>query len=80
LSTACWSRSPPWPRNTRCPYAQDRKEEPRLREAGDGHRVACHFYETILAPVIAAADGPAAGKFAEHLAAFEAAKLARDSI
>jgi oligopeptide transport system ATP-binding protein len=65
--------------NTRCPYAQDRcrKEEPLLREAGNGHRVACHFYETIPAPVIAAADGPAIGKFAERLAAFEAAKQAR---
>ena len=65
--------------NTRCPYAQDRcrKDEPQLRDAGSGHRVACHFYETIPAPAIAAADGPAAGKFAERLAAFEAAKQAR---
>ena len=65
--------------NTRCPFAQDRcrKEEPVLREAGGGHRVACHFYETLPAPTIAAADGPAIGKFAERLAAFEAAKAAR---
>ena len=67
--------------NTRCVHAQDRcrKEEPVLREAGGGHRVACHFYQTIPAPLIAAADGPAAGKFAERLAAFEAAKAARAS-
>ncbi|GEP61731.1 hypothetical protein RSO01_88970 [Reyranella soli] len=48
-----------------------------LRDAGNGHRVACHFHETIPAPVIAAADGPAAAKFTERLAAFEAAKQAR---
>ncbi len=72
--------------HTRCPFAQDRcrKEEPLLRDAGKGpsggHRVACHFYETISAPTIAAADGPAAGKFAERLAAFEAAKQARTLI
>jgi oligopeptide transport system ATP-binding protein len=69
--------------NTRCAYAQPRcrEEEPVLREvAGNpnpGHRVACHFYETIPAPSIAAAAGPAAGKFVERLAAFEAAKQAR---
>jgi oligopeptide/dipeptide ABC transporter ATP-binding protein len=65
--------------NTRCAFAQDRcrKEEPLLREAGSGHRVACHFYETLPAPTIAAVDGPAIGKFAERLAAFEAAKAAR---
>jgi peptide/nickel transport system ATP-binding protein len=65
--------------HTRCPFAQARcrEEEPLLREASDGHRVACHFYETLPAPVIAAATGPGEGKFAERLAAFEAAKLAR---
>jgi oligopeptide transport system ATP-binding protein len=41
--------------------------------------VACHFYETLPAPTIAAADGPAVGKFAERLAAFEAAKASRTS-
>ena len=62
-------------------FAQDRcrKEEPLLRDAGNGHRVACHFFETLPAPTIAAADGPAIGKFAERLAAFEAAKQARAS-
>jgi hypothetical protein len=39
--------------------------------------VACHFYETLPPPAIAAAAGPAAGKFAKRLAAFEAAKAAR---
>jgi oligopeptide/dipeptide ABC transporter ATP-binding protein len=65
--------------HTRCPFAEARcrEEEPLLREAGNGHRIACHFYETIPAPSIAAADGPAAGKFTERLAAFEAAKQAR---
>ena len=65
--------------HTRCPFAQERcrQEEPLLRDAGNGHRVACHFYETIPAATIAAADGPTAGKFAERLAAFEAAKAAR---
>jgi oligopeptide/dipeptide ABC transporter ATP-binding protein len=41
-------RPPPGCRfNTRCTFAQDRcrKEEPLLRDAGGGHRVACHFYE-----------------------------------
>ena len=34
---------------TRCPYAQARcaAEEPALRLAGNGHVVACHFYEEI---------------------------------
>ena len=50
---AASTRAAPSPR-TRC-----RKEEPLLREAGTGHRVACHFFETLPAPTIAAADGPA---------------------
>jgi oligopeptide/dipeptide ABC transporter ATP-binding protein len=64
------------------PFAQPRcrAEEPVLREAGSGHRVACHFYETLPAPSIAAAAGPAEGKFAQRLAAFEAAKQARIAI
>ena len=35
--------------HTRCPHAQPRcsAEEPKLREAAPGHRVACHFFETI---------------------------------
>jgi oligopeptide/dipeptide ABC transporter ATP-binding protein len=69
--------------HTRCPFAERRcrEEEPVLREAGggpnSGHRVACHFYETLPVPSIAAAAGPGEGKFAERLAAFEAAKQAR---
>ena len=36
---------------TRCPVARQRcaDEEPLLREAGDGHRAACHFFEEIAA-------------------------------
>ena len=49
-------------------------EEPKLREAAPGHRVACHFFETLPAPVIVARSGPPTGKFAERLAAFETAK------
>ena len=68
--------------HTRCPHAQARckQEQPALRDAGNGHRVACHFYETIPKPEIAAAAGLANGKFTERLAAFEAAKAARASI
>jgi oligopeptide/dipeptide ABC transporter ATP-binding protein len=63
--------------HTRCLYAQERcrSEEPELRDAGPGHRVACHFYESV--PVMKTADGanPAdRGKFAARLAAYEAAK------
>ncbi len=62
--------------HTRCPYAEARckAEEPRLREAKPGHRVACHFFETLPVPKIAAQSGPPSGKFAERLAAFERAK------
>jgi oligopeptide/dipeptide ABC transporter ATP-binding protein len=62
--------------HTRCSHAQARckAEEPKLREAKSGHRVACHFFETLPMPAIAARAGPAKGKFAERLAAFERAK------
>ncbi len=65
--------------HTRCPHAQARcsAEEPKLREAAPGHRVACHFFETLPIPTIIARAGLANGKFAERLAAFEAAKQAR---
>ena len=63
--------------HTRCLYVQARcrSEEPELRDAGPGHRVACHFYESV--PVMKTADGanPAnGGKFAARLAAYETAK------
>jgi oligopeptide/dipeptide ABC transporter ATP-binding protein len=63
--------------HTRCPFAQARcaAEEPTLRDVGDGHRVACHFFDAIPVPAIAApGTGQGAGHFAERLAAFEAAK------
>jgi oligopeptide transport system ATP-binding protein len=68
--------------HTRCPFAEERcrREEPILRAAGAngaGHRVACHFFETLPKPQIAARSRPIEGKFAERLAAFEAAKSAR---
>ena len=65
--------------HTRCPHAQPRcsAEEPKLREAAPGHRVACHFFETLPVPTIIARAGAANGKFAERLAAFEAAKQTR---
>jgi hypothetical protein len=42
--------------------------------------VACHFYESLPAPPIAAAAGPAEGKFVARLAAFEAAMAARTTL
>jgi oligopeptide transport system ATP-binding protein len=66
--------------HTRCPYAQARcrEAEPALREAGAGHRVACHFYDTVPAQAVARpANGAALGKLAERIAAFEAAKTRR---
>jgi oligopeptide/dipeptide ABC transporter ATP-binding protein len=67
--------------HTRCLYAQERcrKEEPVLRDAGTGHRVACHFHETV--PQVKVAEERAMsseGKFAERLAAYEAAKGRRN--
>jgi oligopeptide transport system ATP-binding protein len=63
--------------HTRCRYAQARclEEEPVLREAAPGHRVACHFFETVLAkdPPMTASN-TLGGKFAERLTVFEAAR------
>ncbi|MEI7875773.1 MAG: dipeptide ABC transporter ATP-binding protein [Alphaproteobacteria bacterium] len=69
--------------HTRCQYAQARcrEEEPVLRDAGDGpsggHRVACHFFETLPVPAAPTSLAAGTGKFAVRLAAFEAAKAAR---
>ncbi len=64
--------------HTRCIHVQPRcrQEQPELRDAGNGHRVACHFYETLPKPAIATTEG-SLGKLPERLAAFEAAKAAR---
>ena len=63
--------------HTRCTYAQERcrTELPELRDAGLGHRVACHFHESI--PIMKIAGGAnlvSRGKFAVRLAAYETAK------
>ena len=63
--------------HTRCVHAQDRcrSEEPALREAAPGHRVACHFFEALPRPAeTGAAVGVEGSKFALRLAAFEAAR------
>jgi oligopeptide transport system ATP-binding protein len=63
--------------HTRCLYAQARckLEEPELREISKGHRVACHFFDTVpnLAGASAVVDARGS-KFTERLAAFESAK------
>ena len=62
--------------HTRCPHVQARckQEEPVLREAAPGHRVACHFFETLPRPAdVAIRPTDLAGKFALRLAAFESA-------
>jgi oligopeptide/dipeptide ABC transporter ATP-binding protein len=66
--------------HTRCPHAQPRcrEEEPALREAAPGHRVACHFAETLPRPVVAGAgQAPDLGRFPARLAAFEQAAAAK---
>jgi oligopeptide/dipeptide ABC transporter ATP-binding protein len=66
--------------HTRCPHAQARctQEEPALRDAGEGQRVACHFFEHLPVPeTTAAASGAMKGHFVQRLAAFEAAAQAR---
>ena len=63
--------------HTRCAQAQDRcrSEEPALRDAGPGHRVACHFFETLPLPAgVAPTERQVQGRFAVRLAAFEAAR------
>ncbi len=62
--------------HTRCPHAVDRcrQEEPALRDAGGGHRVACHLFETLGPATVVAGDGSSvSGKFAERLRLFEQA-------
>jgi oligopeptide transport system ATP-binding protein len=63
--------------HTRCGFVQARckQEEPQLREAGPGHRVACHFFETLPQQAGVKTVHAANGKFVERLAAFEAAKV-----
>jgi oligopeptide/dipeptide ABC transporter ATP-binding protein len=65
--------------NTRCPYAQDRckTEEPALRDVAAGHRVACHFHESLPRPAEAVAAAAESNNYALRLAAFEAAMKAR---
>ncbi len=50
---------------------------PNRREAAPGHRVACHFFESLPRPAEAvAASGPDESRFAVRLAAYEAARQA----
>ena len=63
--------------HTRCVPAQDRcrTEESVLRNAAPGHRVACHFFETLPRPAEpVAAPGKVEKLFAVRLAAYEAAR------
>ncbi|EIF00882.1 ABC transporter ATP-binding protein [Saccharomonospora glauca] len=49
--------------HTRCPWRQETlcdTERPELREVGDGHRVACHYAEDILAGRVSPRSEPAA--------------------
>lgn len=68
--------------HTRCPYARERcrEEEPLLREAEAGHRVACHFYEDIPHAIDPAALGGASPKLARRLQLFDAAKAKPRSV
>ncbi len=62
--------------HTRCPHVQERcrQEDPVLREAAAGHRVACHFYETLPRRAdVAVTQRDLTGNFAVRLAAFEQA-------
>jgi oligopeptide/dipeptide ABC transporter ATP-binding protein len=71
--------------HTRCPFVQERcrREEPLLRNAASpgpgGHRVACHFYETLPAAPEATPEASITGKFAERLTAFETAMTRKTS-
>ncbi len=61
--------------HTRCPHVRDRcrEERPPLRELAPGHRVACHFAETLQLPRIASlAPHPPAPAMARRLAAYAA--------
>ncbi len=61
--------------HTRCPHVQQRckQEEPVLREAAAGHRVACHFFETLPTPEVIARSSGITDAFGRRLAAFEQA-------
>ena len=62
--------------HTRCAQAQARcrQEEPVLREAAPGHRVACHFYETLpVQTVVTPAPSDRPDHFLTRLAHFESA-------
>jgi oligopeptide/dipeptide ABC transporter ATP-binding protein len=64
--------------HTRCLHAQERcrREEPEFREAAPGHRVACHFHESVPSFTAAnSANATVGGKFAVRLSAYEAAKV-----
>jgi len=63
--------------HSRCLYVQERcrSEVPELRDAGPGHRVACHFHDSLPAMTMThSGNAKNTGKFAARLAAYEAAK------
>jgi len=62
--------------HTRCHYAQERcrTEPPELRDVGPGHRVACHFHESVPIMKTDGANAANRGKLAMRLAVYEAAK------
>ena len=61
--------------HTRCVHAQTRcrQDEPLLREAAPGHRVACHFFEQLPRPELIARSSGISEAFRLRLAAFETA-------
>jgi oligopeptide/dipeptide ABC transporter ATP-binding protein len=62
--------------HTRCNYAQERcrTEPPELRDVRPGHRVACHFHESVPIMKIDRVNPANSGKLAMRLAVYEAAK------
>jgi oligopeptide/dipeptide ABC transporter ATP-binding protein len=67
---------------TRCPHARERcaQEVPLLRSAGDGHTVACHFFETIAPPAAIQAEVAPNERLARLQAAFRGGGIGVNTI